>query len=113
MYISERVDTRWTFMACRSDVFLQYLLMPRDYSEFNLIIIVRGNEWPVGIAHNYTALFRSILGVLSPFRFSLMKHNKLTRFSYSVLIFPPVFPHRTTALYSCYNSRFLTSVGAP
>ena len=34
-----------------------------DYSEF---IIVHWNEWPVGIAHNYTALFRSILGVLSP-----------------------------------------------
>ena len=38
-----------------------------DYSEFHFIIIVRWNEWPVGIAHNYTTLFRSILGVLSPF----------------------------------------------
>ena len=32
-----------------------------DYSEFNLIIIVRWNEWPVGIANNYTALFKIIL----------------------------------------------------
>ena len=40
-----------------------------DYSEFHLIIVVRWNEWPVGIAHNCTALCRSILGVLSPFSF--------------------------------------------
>ena len=40
-----------------------------DYSEFHFIIFVRWNEWPVGIAHNHTALFRSILGVLSPFSF--------------------------------------------
>ena len=32
-------------------------------------IIVRSNEWPVGIAHNHTALFRSILGVLWLFSF--------------------------------------------
>ena len=40
-----------------------------DNSEFHLIIIVRWNEWPVGIVHNYTALFRSILGILSLFSF--------------------------------------------
>ena len=40
-----------------------------DYSEFHLIIIVHWNERSVGIAHNYTSLFRSILGVLSPFSF--------------------------------------------
>ena len=35
--------------------------------KFYFIIIVRWNEWPVAFAHNYTALFRSILGVLSLF----------------------------------------------
>ena len=40
-----------------------------DYSDFYFIIIVRWNEWPVGIAHNHSALFKSILGVLSPFSF--------------------------------------------
>ena len=74
-------------------------------SWIHFIIIVRWNEWPVGIAHNYTALFSSILGILSPF--SLWKHIKLSSFSYSVVILflpisyippcfhanPPNFPH--------------------
>ena len=34
-----------------------------DYSEFHFIIVVRWNEWPVGIADNHTSVFRSILGV--------------------------------------------------
>ena len=33
-----------------------------DYSEFISFIIVRWNEWPVGIAHNYTALFGKYIG---------------------------------------------------
>ena len=47
-------------------------------------IIVRWNEWPVRFAHNYTASFRSILRVLSPFSF---------------WEFINVFSH--TALFSC------------
>ena len=38
-----------------------------DYSEFHFIIIVRWNDWPDGIAHNYTASFICILKVLSLF----------------------------------------------
>ena len=30
IYIYERVDTGWFFKACRNDVFVQYMLMPRD-----------------------------------------------------------------------------------
>ena len=44
------------------------LIPANDYSEFHLILIVQYNKWPVEIAHNYTALFRS-MRVLSPFRF--------------------------------------------
>ena len=33
------------------------------------IITVRWNEWPLGIAHNHTALFSSIMGIHSPFSF--------------------------------------------
>ena len=34
-----------------------------DYNEINdITILVRWNEWPVRFAHNYTALFRRILG---------------------------------------------------
>ena len=60
-----------------------------DYSEF-----IRWNEWPVGIAHNYTALFRSILAVLSPFSFwkFIDETYKFSRFSYSVVIFSSHFP---------------------
>ena len=40
-----------------------------EYNEMKFTIIVRWNEWPVRFAHNYTASFRSILRVLSPFSF--------------------------------------------
>ena len=54
------------------------------------------NEFPKMFAHNYTASFRSILRVLSPFSF---------------LEFINVFPH--TALFSLLTSRFPTSDCAP
>ena len=61
------------------------------------IIIVFWNDWPFGIAHNYTALFRSILGVLGVI--SLTKHYKLS-FSYSVVIFFLPFSH----IPPCYHA---------
>ena len=36
---------------------------------FHYTLIVRWNEWSVGIAHNQTALFRSIYRVPWPFSF--------------------------------------------
>ena len=61
-----------------------------DYSD--LIIIVRWNEGPVGIitqpySEVYWAYFRSLV-----FGNSLTKHNKLTSFSYSVVILSSRFP---------------------
>ena len=54
------------------------------WSQYAFTIIVRGNEWPVPFAHNYTPSFTSILQVHSPFSF---------------WEFINVFPH--TALFSC------------
>ena len=75
--------------ACKSPYFIysnRPFIPANDYSEFHFItcIVVRWNEWPVGITYNHTALFRSILLVLSPFSF---------------WEFINVFPH--TALFSC------------
>ena len=61
-----------------------------EYIEFVSLKSVSWNEWPIGIAHNYTSLFRSILGVLSPFSF--WKHNKFSSFSYSVVSFSSRLP---------------------
>ena len=51
---------------CKSN---QPFIPANDNSEFILLQSFRWNEWPVGFAHNYTALFRSILCVFSPFSF--------------------------------------------
>ena len=50
---------------CKSD---RPFIPVNDYDEF-ISLIVRWNEWPVGFGHNYTALLRSILEVLSSFSF--------------------------------------------
>ena len=48
----------------------QSFIPANDYSGFtSLAIIVRWNEWPIGIAHDHTSSFRSILGILWPFSF--------------------------------------------
>ena len=56
----------------------------------------------VGLAHNYTDLFRSILGYFRSLVFgnSLKKHNKLSSFSYSVVIVFLPFSH----ILPCYHT---------
>ena len=72
-----------------------------DYSEFHFIIFVLWNEWPVGFVHNHTAVFRSILNVLSPFNFWKFINEIINApgFIFRSDFFPDVFQH--TALFSC------------
>ena len=51
MYIFERVDTGWILMACRSDVFLQYLLMPRDDLQQTRLYPIHFFQFRLGYSH--------------------------------------------------------------
>ena len=72
-----------------------------DYSEFISLYSFTGINGRLELhiitqphSEVYWVYFRRLV-----FENSLTKHNKLSRFSYSVVIFPPAFPH--TALFSC------------
>ena len=73
LYISYMIVTLKNFQYSTFHVFMTiWTIMVFDVSYppcYLFTIIVRWNELLVRIAHNYTASFLSILGVLSPFSF--------------------------------------------